>query len=125
MKGKKVPGHSVAGIIGMFIHTLNDEGDIHNQGCIIGQHGDSFLVQRFSFLDGSRTDVLPIPISRVMALEKCLLYATNADMVIALCTKNYRSGQGIGSLDDQIDFALRDIPGTKQHAEALEHGGSS
>lgn len=63
------------GLVGMFLHTLNEDGCINWQGHIIAIDGDIALVQLFSWIDGSPTNVEPIPKSLIYS-DKCQLYAT-------------------------------------------------
>jgi hypothetical protein len=44
-------------LVGMFVHRMED-GNVQNQGRIISEGIDSIMVQRYSFLDGSETDIV-------------------------------------------------------------------
>ena len=69
-------------LVGMFLHTIEDDGAIHYQGQIIAVDNEVVLVQLFSWLSGDPTNVEPVPKSIIYS-KKCRLYGTNELMLIA------------------------------------------
>ena len=84
----QMTNHSQSGLENLYIHILKD-GKIHNQGIIVGCVDEMALIQRFSFLDGSQTDVVTLPKLTVMDGNKCKLYA-NRDAMIRYWLKESR-----------------------------------
>ena len=66
--------------IGMGIHILDENGDIHNQGGIVRENGVNVAIQRYSFFDGSPTDIVVFQTSYITDTSKCKLYANTFDM---------------------------------------------
>lgn len=70
------------GMIGLFIHILNENKDIENQGEIIAyiEKHDVFAVCRFSFIDGRPTDVRFVTSGDIINPEKCRIYPSSEEM---------------------------------------------
>lgn len=58
------------------VHMLKD-GQISYQAIIIGKDDDDFLIQRFSFFDGSPTDIITIPKTDLFNPKKFKIYAND------------------------------------------------
>ena len=73
------PEKPAAGLEGMYLVTLKEQasefGLVQYQGRIVTVDGDTCLVQRFSFMDGRPTDVIPIPKSTIYDQSKCRLFS--------------------------------------------------
>lgn len=63
-------------LVGIFLHTLDENGEINWQGQIIGMDGDMALVQLFSWWSGKPTNVVSIAKSVLYSENQCRLYAT-------------------------------------------------
>lgn len=70
------------GLTGMYLHTLNSDREIEWQGRIIGKQDDDWLVQLFSYLDGSPSNVVVISNERLRDHRQVVLYRSSRDMRI-------------------------------------------
>ena len=68
--------------IGMFVHILKN-GQIHNQGCIIGEDQNGVFLQRFEWLMGNPSDVIWISKVRLYDEKECTMYSEREDMLEA------------------------------------------
>jgi hypothetical protein len=67
--------------IGLCLHTRNEAGDgVTYQGEVIGIDGEILFVQLFSWVMGEPTIVKAMTKGFVYS-DKCILYATNEDMI--------------------------------------------
>lgn len=69
------------GIVGYFLHTFHENGDINWQGRILGREGDSYIVQLYSWMSGFETNCVLIHRDVVADHTKCRLYAGNEEWV--------------------------------------------
>lgn len=60
-------------LVGMFLHTLNQDGEIQYQGHILAVDGETVLVQIFEWLMGEATEIRPFEKSVIYSTE-CVLY---------------------------------------------------
>jgi hypothetical protein len=77
------------GLIGMWAHTYDDDGDIEWQFQIIRRSGDVYLCKLYSWVDGSPTGCVAIGRNKILGLK---LYETCAAMNDAL-VKHIQEGQ--------------------------------
>jgi len=68
--------------IGMFVHILKS-GQIHNQGCVIGEDQNGVFIQRFEWLMGNPSDVIWISKVRLYDEKECTMYSEREDMLEA------------------------------------------
>lgn len=68
--------------VGMFVHILKN-GQIHNQGHIIGEDQDGAFIQRFGWLTGCPSDVIYILKSKLYDENQCTMYSEREDMLEA------------------------------------------
>jgi hypothetical protein len=69
------------GLIGMWLHTYDDDGDISQQLQIIRRSGDVYLCQVYSWQNGSPTNCIAIGRNKILGLK---LYASFEAMDTAL-----------------------------------------
>jgi hypothetical protein len=63
------------GVVGYFLHTFHENGDINWQGRIVDREGDNhFLVQLYSWLSGFETNCTLISKDVIADYRKCCLY---------------------------------------------------
>lgn len=76
------PKSRINGLIGSYLHTLDQEGGIVNQGQIVDSVDGlgCFAVQRFSFLDGRPTDITFMPATELADPLKCKIYPNSIEM---------------------------------------------
>lgn len=91
------------GLIGLFVHRLDGQGNVRNQGHVIGIDTGLAIVQRFSFFDGTPTDVICVPISELTDEAQYRLYRDNESMVLAYFKEQCRNGNSDGeSIDEKM-----------------------
>lgn len=87
-------GREGSGLVGMWLWKLEPDDDesrwrggivppgwsISRQGCVIGLHEQSALVQLYSYMDGGPTNVIAIALDDVLS-ERCLLFRDNTAML--------------------------------------------
>ena len=78
------------GLVGKYLHTLDENGEIDWQGRIIGMDGDMARVQLFSWWFGEPTNVVLIPESVLYSEDQCRLYATRSSWDAAACEMDSR-----------------------------------
>jgi len=69
------------GLIGMWTHIYDDDGNIRYQAQVFRRSGDVYLCQVYSWQNGSATDCIAIPRSKILGLK---LYASFEAMDTAL-----------------------------------------
>jgi hypothetical protein len=69
------------GLIGLFLHSYDDEGEISQQLQIIRRSGDVYVCQAFSWQNGSPTNCVAIARNKILNLK---LYASFEAMDTAL-----------------------------------------
>jgi hypothetical protein len=69
------------GLIGMWLHTYDDDGEIDQQLQIIRRSGDVYLCQVHSWQNGLPTNCIAIPRNKILGLK---LYSTFEAMDTAL-----------------------------------------
>lgn len=62
--------------LGMFLHTVTEDGEINLQGKVVAQTGSLLVVQLFSWLDGRPTNIVTVPISETSHGGSVRLYTT-------------------------------------------------
>ena len=68
------------GIVGYFLHTFHENGDINWQGRVVDREGpDHFLVQLYSWLSGFETNC--VLMSKTFITENCRLYREHEEWV--------------------------------------------
>lgn len=78
-------GHAAAErspLMGMWLHTFNDDGSYHWQAKVVAVDGDVVLIQLFSWLDGCQTNIEKVTKEFVYS-SKCRLYANREDFMDA------------------------------------------
>lgn len=78
------PRHSNNGATtnaGLWLHTLDRDGGIYWQGCVLSIDGETALVQLFSWLTGEPTNVATIPKSELYDSAKTTLYGDREQML--------------------------------------------
>lgn len=96
------------GVVGIFGHRLDENGDIKNQFEIIGEVGSLMAtIQLFSFSDGSPTTVEIISISD-LSTQAYRLYASAHAFRYAYWVEKERLGQLRGKTADQA-FAMSEM----------------
>jgi hypothetical protein len=80
------------GLIGLYGHRLDEEGDIHNQFQITGMVGESScVIQLFSFLDGCATKV-EIVAANDLTTSSYVLYPSQSAFKMAYWKDKERRG---------------------------------
>ena len=69
------------GIVGYFLHTFHENGDINWQGRILGREGDSYIVQLLWWMFGHETNCVLIHRDVVADHKKCRLYEGHEEWV--------------------------------------------
>ncbi len=90
------------------VHILKDDGEILNQGMIIGIIDGNCLIQRFSFLDGRPTDIITLPLADVFNQEKCKIYANFEEFHREYFREMQRKGLLRGTIEENVMFAMRE-----------------
>lgn len=67
-------------MIGMFLHTLGESGEIIEQGYIVDSTEDFFMVQLFSWITGDQTEVRPFDKNKLLN-GGAIFYQKNEDMI--------------------------------------------
>ena len=67
--------HPAHPLVGMYFHTLADDGSINFQAHVLGLDGDVVLAQMFSWLTGDPTNVQTFEKAYLYS-DRCKLYAT-------------------------------------------------
>jgi len=88
------------------IHIFKN-GKIHNQGIIIGEDGSNVLVQRFSFLDGSPTDIISVSKIDLFNPEKCKVYANDYQWHREYFEEMRKDGLLRGSVEENVQSTMR------------------
>jgi len=68
------------GMVGLWLHTLEPDNEVKNQGTVVGEDGEFALVQLFSWVDGRPTSIMPLKKSELYDSRKCRLFASGAAM---------------------------------------------
>jgi predicted GIY-YIG superfamily endonuclease len=77
------PGPATAGLVGMFGHTLDDDGEIDWQFEVVQFLGEGiYLVQLFSWMDGCANKIVPLT-AQDIAQGRCNFYQTRDDWLRA------------------------------------------
>lgn len=80
---RRQPAANDNGLVGLFGHRLDDDGAVHNQFQIRGMSGeDTCVIQLFSFLDGSPTNVELVDVAELRT-DRYRLYATEDQLNLA------------------------------------------
>jgi hypothetical protein len=69
MKRLLNPQNSSDGLISMWAHSFNSDGDIEWQFQIIRRSGDFYLCKTYSWTDGSPTDCVAISRNKILGLK--------------------------------------------------------
>jgi hypothetical protein len=69
---REQPAHP---LVGVFFHTLTDDGAINYQARVLGVDGDVVIAQMFSWLTGDPTNFQTFD-KAFMYSDRCKLYAT-------------------------------------------------
>jgi hypothetical protein len=77
------------GLIGMWAHTYDEDGDIDQQFQIVRRSGDVYLCKLYSWIDGSPAGCVAVGRSKILGLK---LYETCEAMNAAL-EKHIQQGQ--------------------------------
>lgn len=88
------------------VHIFKD-GKIHNQGVIIEDDGNNVLIQRFSFLDGSPTDIILVPKTDLFDQENCKVYANDEQWHRAYFEEMRKDGLLRGSVEENVQATMR------------------
>lgn len=75
-------GASMDVLVGMFLHTFHEDGQMNYQGHIIAVDGEKVLVQLFEWGFGEPTNIEAMPKSFIYS-NNCKLYATQEDWLFA------------------------------------------
>ena len=89
-------------LVGMWLHTFNPDGSINRQGQIKQNDGEIVMVQLYSWLDGSPTNMEAHKVDDVLNKEKTVLYSTNREMIIGNLKHKSRRGELCGTVEEAL-----------------------
>jgi hypothetical protein len=95
--------HSSDGLIGMWLHTFDDDGDIDQQLEIIRRSGDVYICKLYSWENGYPSDCVALHRNKILSLP---LYESSYRLNLALDEHNqrWRERQQAMSMHDVITF---------------------
>lgn len=67
-------------IVGLYLHTFDDDSAFVWQGQIIGKEEGYCIVQTFSWVDGTNNHIVLIPFSDIVNRKRVRLYADAEQM---------------------------------------------
>lgn len=67
-------------VVGLYFHTLDENGYVINQGRIIGKEGELYIIQLFEWLTGLESVIQIRKQSDFLSSNKINLYKTSEDM---------------------------------------------
>lgn len=90
----------------IFIHIIK-EGRIRNQGTVLEKNDGHWLVQRYSMLDGSETDVVALSEHDIFNPDKVRMYRSEEEWKLAVVKQHALDGMLKGSIEENIKCQMQ------------------